>query len=236
MSRCRDRGFLDRMELWSPGPSTFPAAHPALVAIARIFEDTDLVMLDEVRSDIKRHEKPDSKPSRFSDTRDIPDVESYIENAQKAVPHASNGTEIFGCLTDTRCLIAWRWVFNAILESQGTIRDYELLPWEQAKAKANEILNLGEAALEIYDSYGCDELISPEREGVSAGIEARLRILGSFETIYSRPSDNDRQTGRTPSCHTFKRAFNIFYHTRRKGIEARRNASRCREHNDVSIC
>ena len=229
MPRRRDRGFLDALELWSPRAATPRAAPAAFVTIARNFEQIDRVMLDEIRADTERR-----SPSRFSDIRDR-DVTNYIQDIQQGTSHTSSEAVLFSYLSDYQCLTAWGWVHSALLEHQGEPRMFEPLTWRQARSRSNEILDLATAVLETYDSDECRDLLVPGREGVDAGVEAKLRKLCSFNTIYCRPTQGDENRGnRGPGNHKFYVLLDQFFAERRENAKAKRKANYARAHPNVS--
>ena len=229
MPRRRDRGFLDALELWSPRATTPRAAPTALVTIARTFEQIDRVMLDEIRADRER-----KSTSRFSDIRDR-DVTSYIQDIQQGISHTSSEADISAYLSDYNCITAWGWVHSAVLEHQGSPVEYHQLRWIQAKSRANELLHLAEAVLETYDSDECRDLLIPGREGVGAGIEAKLRKLCSFNTLYCRPTYGDEARGNPgPGNHNFYILFDQFFAERRQNARAKRKVNYARAHQNVS--
>ena len=239
MPRRRDRGFLDALEFWSPRAAKPKAAPAAFVTIARTFELIDRVMLDEIRADIERNQQPGASVSRFSNsrlvtrTRDITsqDVLSYIHNVQQGTSHTSSEVDVFAYLSDDNCITAWGWVHGALLEYQGNSDKHHHLPWTQAKSRANEILDLAGAVLETYDS---DELLLPRHEGVGAGIEAKLRKLCSFNTIYCRPTYANEREIPGPGNHNFYILFNQSVNERRENTKAKRKANYVRAHQNVS--
>ena len=102
MSRRRDRGFVERLGLWSPNPSTPRIAPSAYVTIARIFEQVYRVMLDEIEEDILRCVQPEDEShpqpfstSRFINLRTHKDSESYFEDVRKGISHISSDTDTF---------------------------------------------------------------------------------------------------------------------------------------------
>ncbi len=239
MPRRRDRGSVERLELWSPNPSTPRIAPSAYVTIARIFEQVDRVMLDEIEEDILRCVQPEDEShpqpfstSRFINLRTHKDSESYFEDVRKGISHTSSDTDTFAYLTDTKCVTTWSWVHSAVLKHQDDSDLCFHLSWTQAKARANEILNLALAVLETYDS---DEYqAQPGRESVGAGIEAKLRTLLLFDTIWSRPTSTNTETHTDPSNHEFARSFNQFLRDRKDTIKARKRAGYDRTHQTVS--
>ena len=241
MPRRRDRGFLDALELWSPRAATSKAAPAAFVTIARTFEQIDRVMLDEIRADIERNQQPGHLASRFSDSRLISrirditsqDVSSYIHNVQEGTSHTSSEADVSAYLSDDNCIAVWGWVHGAVLEYQGRSDEHHLLPWIQANSRANDILDLARAVLETYDSDECQDLLIPGREGVGAGVEAKLRKLCAFHTIYGRPYV-DEGSLRSPRDHDFYILFNQFINERRENTKAKRKANYVRAHQNVS--
>ena len=242
MPRRRDRGFLDALELWNPHAATPKAAPAAFMTIARTFEQIDRVMLDEIWADIERNQQPGHPASRFSDSglisrhRDITsqDVSSYIHNVQQGTSHTSSEANISAYLSDDNCITAWGSVQGAVLEYQGRSNEHHLLPWIQAKSRANEILDLARAVLETYDSDECRDLLIPGNEGVGAGVEAKLRQLCSFNTIYCRPTYEDERGKLGPGNHKFYLLFNEFFAERRENVNAKRKADFVRTHQNVS--
>ena len=251
MPRRRDRGFLDGVELWSPRGTAPGAVPPAFATIARTFEQIDRAMLAEIRADIERNVQPSegsTKPltstSRFSDTffrgtlysdtQAHEDVERYIEDIEKGISHTSSEADNSAYLTNSKCVTAWSWVHSAVLEYQGRSDHHYLLSWTKAKIRANEILDLALAVLETYDSDECRDLLVPGREGVGVGIEAKLRTLSLFNTIYSRPTYEDDKNKHSPGNHAFDILFNRFLVDRREDIKARRKTRYARTHHNVS--
>ena len=229
MPRRRDRGFLDALELWSPRAATPRAAPAAFVTIARNFDQIDRVMLDEIRADTERN-----STSRFSDIRDR-DVTSYIQDIQQGTSHTSSEADVSAYLSDYSCITAWGWVHSAVLEHQGRHDEYRNLRWIQAKSRADELLHLAEAVLETYDSDECRDLLIPGREGVGAGIEAKLRKLCSFNTLYCRSTHSDELRGNPgPGNHKFYVLLDQFFAERRENAKAKRKANHARAHQNVS--
>ena len=218
----------------------------AFVTIARTFELIDRVMLDEIRADIARNQQPGASmtqpASRFSDSRlvsrfwDITsqDVSRYIHNVQQGTSHTSSEVDVFAYLSDDNCITAWGWVHGAVLEYQGNSDKHHHLPWTQAKSRANDILDLARAVLETYDSDECRDQLIPGREGIGAGVEAKLRKLCSFHTIYCRPTIVDETSKHRPPDHDFYILFNRFINERRETTKAKRKANYVRAHQNVS--
>ncbi len=241
MSRRRDRGFVDGLELWRPSLSTPRVAPTAYVTIARLFEQIDHVMLDEIEEYLRGREQLESgslrEPLAVPERpwsiyiRQHKESESYIEDIRKRTSHTSSETDTFAYLTDATCVMTWSWVHSAILRRQGHSNQYQTVSWTQTKARANEILNLALAVLEVCDSDDYQDLLIPKREGISAGIEARLRTLLLFDSIYSRPnSENMNNTGN----HEFIQSFDRFLRDRKDTLKATRKARSDRTHQNVS--
>ena len=231
MPRRRDRCFIDALERWSPRAATPRAAPAAFVTIARNFEQIDRVMLDEILADIRRNAL---LPCRFKDIQDK-NVTSYIQDLQRGTSHTSSEADVSAYLSDYDCITAWGWVHSAMLEDQGkSSNEHRLLPWIQAKSRANEILDLARAVLETYDSDECRDLLVPGRESVGAGVEAKLRKLCSFNTIYSRPTYEIERGQNVPLHHSFYVLFNQFFADRRENIKAKRKAHHIKAHQNVS--
>ena len=233
MPRRRDRGFLDALELWSPRAATPKAAPAAFVTIARTFEQIDRVMLAEIRADRDRRSNSPFSSHRLDNIRDW-DVTTYIQNVQQGTSHTSSDADISAYLSSCECITAWDWVHNAVLEYQDRSDMHHLLPWTQAKSRANDILDLSRAVLESYDSDECRDLLIPGHEGVGAGVEAKLRKLCSFNTIYSRPSFENEKQKTSPGNHSFYILFNQFLTERRENTKAKRKANYIRAHQNVS--
>lgn len=241
MSRRKDRGFLDGMELWSPRPVSPTAAPSAYVLIARTFEQLDRVMLDEMQEDIERcsplskdSSQPRTRTSRFSDMRSHKDSESYVEDAKKGNSHTSSKKDTLANLTDTKCLTAWSWVHRAILEYQGGSDVSYRVGWIEAKARANQILNLALAVLEAYDSDQRQNLQESGHEGVDTGIEAKLRTLLLFDSIYSRQAIEEAKKELFPRPHTFTSSFERFLLYRKDNSKFARKEKYARAHQNVS--
>ncbi len=235
MSRRRDRGFLDSMEPWSPRATAPRAAHPVFVAIARTFEQIDRVMMDEMRADIERNTASQFHvDTRYRNTQAYKDVRSYIEEIEEGVSHTSSEADASAYLTDIKCVTAWGWVHSAILDYQGDRLHSSLLQWTKAKARASEILDLVSVVLETYDSDECRDLINPEREGIRAGIDTKLRTLCFFNTIYSRPTTYDDQNLKVPSSHESYLLFNDFLKGRKENTKARKKERHAKTHQNVS--
>ena len=240
MPRARDRGFLDAMELWSPRAATSRIAPIAYITIARTFEQIDRAMLDEIQDDILRRSQPgdDSTQqptsiSRFNDLRAHKDTESYVEAIRKGTSHTSSETDVVAYLEDTECLTAWSWVHRAVIEHQGASANYAL-PWRHAKARADEILNLAQGVMETYCSDECQDLTIHGGERVDAGIEAKLRTLLLFDSIYSRAFLDDINSYHPLQSHQYKLLFDKFLRVRKDKVKARRNKRDDRTHQNVS--
>ena len=231
MPRRRDRGFLDALELWRPHTATPRPAPAAFVTIARTFEQIDRIMLDEIVADVERIGRDKSRFSRpqLDETRDS-DVISYIADIQQGTSHTSSDADASAYLSDYNCITVWGWVYSTVLERQGRSDQYHLLPWIQARSRANELLNLARVVLETYDSDECRDLLTPGREGVGAGIEAKLNKLCLFNTIYCRPY----YTNKSPVYHTFNILYNQLFTERRENTKAKRKADHFRAHQNVS--
>ena len=241
MPRARDRGVLDAMELWSPRTTTSRVAPIAYFTIARTFEQIDRAMLDEIQDDILRRTQPgdDStqRPtsiSRFNDLRAHKDTESYVEDIMQDTSHTSSETDVVAYLNDTKCLTAWSWVQRAVLEHQGESLQFSAVPWTHAKARADEILNLAQGIMETYCSDECQDLIIHGGERVGAGIEAKLRTLLLFDSVYSRPTYEDTRNQHISPSHRFKLYFDDFLRGKRDRVKARRNRKDDRTHQNVS--
>ena len=235
MPRRRDRGFLDALELWRPRTPTPRAAPAAFVAIARTFEQIDRIMLDEIVADVERNGLGNSRfsRSRMNDIRDS-DVISYIEDIQQGTSHTSSDADVSAYLSDYNCITAWGWVQGAVLERQGGSNEYQALPWIQAISRANELLDLARVVLETYDSDECRDLLTPGRECVGAGIEAKLNQLSSFNTIFCRPDSENQKSNTALDWHIFYVVFNQFFAERRENTKAKRKADHVRAHQNVS--
>ena len=243
MPRTRDRRFLDRTELWSERTSPSGAAPTAYVAIARTFARIDRVMLDEMQEDRRRCGQPHEESSRrrrttlasrFDDMQAHPDVESYFEDVKERISHPSSEIDVLAYLADTKCLTAWNWVCNAVLENQGSTDTSDLPSWTQAKVRAKEILHLAQAVLETYDSDEFQGLVHAGSEGIDAGIEAKMSTLALFERIYCRPTNADITNKKFPLCHPFDRALSEFFLRRKNKIKARKAARYAKTHPKVS--
>ena len=234
MPRRRDRGFLDALELWSPRAPTPKAAPAAFATIARTFEEIDLVMLDEIKADGLETSASPFIRNRLPESRDR-DVMSYIQSVEEGTSHTSSEADVSAYLSDYKCITAWSWVHGTLLEKQGPSNTHYRLEWARTKSQANELLNLARAVLEIYESEKCQDLLIPGREGVGAGIEAKLRKLSSFDTIYRRPTDDAERNHIGPiNHHSFCTLFNQFITERRENTKARREANYARAHQNVS--
>ena len=240
MSRRRYAGTHDPAELWRPSSSLSPSASTAFVTIARIFEQVDRAMLDEILADIERHIQPGEEStqprksiSRLSDTKAHEDVGGYIEDIKTGISRVSIERDTLAYLTGLKCETAWSWVYTAVWEHQST-RDP--LRWNQAKARSNEILHHAQAVLDIYDSDECQDLLEPGREDVGASIEAKLRTLLMFDSIFSRLTDHDHERGRTPVHHPFKLSFDAFILARKNQVKADRKEKYAITHQNVSKC
>ena len=234
MPKRKDRGILDELERWSPCATTPRAVPAAFVAIARNFEQIDRVMLDEIRADKEERSNSRFNDTQLKDVRGHRDVTSYIQAIQQGTSHTSSEEDVSAYLSDYQCLTAWGWVHSAVLEHQGRSDQEHLLSWIQAKSRANEILDLARAVLEIYDSDECRGLLIPGREGVGACVEAKLRKLCSFDTIYRRPSYGDDKRQTCPAAHSFHIMFDQFIVERRENTKAKRKANNVRAHQNVS--
>ena len=241
MPRARERRFFNGMELWNLQASPSGAGHTALVTIAQIFEQIDRVMLDEMQDDMRRHAQPNKESterstsaSRFSDMQADKDPEIFFEDVKKGISHTSSETDILAYLTSINCLTAWSWVFKAVLEYQGRSDHSHLLPWSQASDLAAHILDLARAVLEIYESEKYQDLTFPGREGVDAGIEAKLRTLLLWNRIHSRPTYEDTKNGRLAGSHSFWFSLGNFFSRRKEEAKAKKSASDVRAHQKVS--
>lgn len=233
MPRRRDRGFLDALELWRPRAPTPEAVPAAFVTIARIFQQVDCVMLDEMRANTK--ERSDSRFNSDTDAFRDKDVTDYITTIEEITLDTSSEARVSAYLRDCYCTTAWGRVHSAVLERQGDSKEHHSLRWIQARSRANELLDLAKAVLETYDSDECQDLLIPGREGVGAGIEAKLRKLLSFNTIYSRPTyENERAAQPGPGNHNFYALFNDFTAERRENTKAKRRVNYARIHQNVS--
>ena len=205
MFRRRDRGLRNGMELLSPRVIPPRVAPTALMTIVRTFEQIDSIMLDEMQADIERRMEPsnESTQGRFS-TSPFYDTqahsENYIQDIKRRISHTSSEIAVFAYLADSRCVTAWSWVCNAVVKFQGDSNNCFHVQWAQAKAQANEILNLASRVVEEYDSDECQNLLSSLEE-VGAGIEAKLTTLLSFDSIYSRQTIEDIKIHHYPPHH-----------------------------------
>ena len=233
MPRRRDRGLIDAWERWSPRAAPPKAAPAIFVTIARTFEQIDRVMLEEIRADKDRAESSRFNSSRLDNIRDT-DVTSYIQKIQQNTSHTSSDADVSAYLSDYNCITAWGWVHGAVLEHQGATTEARYLSWTQARSRANELLDLARVVLEAYDSEECRDLLIPEREGVGAGVEAKLNKLSSFNTIYCRPDYDEKRQNTGPGNHTFYYLFNQFFAERRENTKAKRKADHVRAHQTVS--
>ena len=235
MPRRRDRGFLDALELWSPRTPIPRAAPAAFVTIARTFEQIDRIMLDEILADVEQNGLGKSRfsRSRMDGTRDR-DVISYIDSIQQGTSRTSSGADVSAYLSDYNCITAWGWVHGAVLKRQGRSNEYQFGSWIQTKSRANEFLDLARVVLETYDSDKCRDLLIPGREGVGAGVEAKLNKLSLFNTIYCRPSYEDQLSNTVPGNHTFYILFNQFLAERRENTKAKRKTDHISAHQNVS--
>ena len=232
MPRRRDRGFLDALELLSPRTAPPQTTPTAFVTIAHTFEQIDRVMLAETRADRDRRS---TSRFRFSlENNPDGDVASYIQNIQQGTSHTLSDAHVFAYLSDCQCMIAWDWVHGAVLEHQGDSHMNMNVAWVQAKFRANEILDLASAVLEAYDSNECQDLLVPGREGVRPGIEAKLRKLASFNTIYCRPSYEEQRSNTGPGNHTYCALLNQFFAERMENTKTKRKANYIRAHQNVS--
>lgn len=230
MPRRRDPGFLER---WSPLIATSKAVPAAFVTIARTFEQIDRVMLDEIKADVKERSDSRFRTDQLLEPRDR-DVTSYIRSVEEGASRASSEADVAAYLSDYSCIIAWGWVHSALLERQGHSNHHYMFQWTQAKSRANELLDLARAVLETYDSDECRALLVPGREGVGASIEAKLRKLCSFNTIYCRPTYDNGRSQSAFDNHSFHELFEQFIGERREIVKAKRKANYVRVHQNVS--
>ena len=205
------------------------AAPNAYVTIARTFEQIDAVMRDEIRNDIEW-----TSTSVFNNLREHRESESYVEDIKTGTSHTSSEADTLAYLTDIKCVTVWTWVHRAVLKHQGDVNHSNHASWEQAKARANEILNLALEVLQIYESDEYRDLHVPGREGVGAGIEAKLRTLSLFESIFTRPTANDVQKDRLPSNHGFYYSYSDFLRQKRYEITVKRQERNARIYGNVS--
>ena len=233
MPRRRDRGFLDALELWNQRVGTPEATSAAFVTIARTFEQIDRVMLDEIKADVKERSDSRFSSDQLREIRDG-DVTSYIQNVDEGTSHTSSEADVAAYLSDYNCITAWGWVHSALLEHQGHANYHYSYQWVQVKSRANELLDLARAVLDIYDSDKCRDLLVPGREGVGASIEAKLRKLCSFNTIYCRPTYDNERIQTTPDNHPFLTLFEQFIGERREITKAKRKANFVKAHQTVS--
>ena len=233
MPRRRDRGFLDALELWRPRAAPAKAAPAAFVTIARNFEQIDRVMLDEIQADRKGRTDSRFSGNRLRESRDR-DVISYIQSVEEGTHHTSSEADVSAYLSDYKCITAWGWVHSLLLERQGHTNSHYHLNWTLAKSQANELLNLARAVLDTYDSDECQDLLIPGREGIGAGIEAKLTKLFSFDTIYGRRTHEDEKSHTIPGTHMFNILFNQFMAERREDAKAKRKVNYARAHQNVS--
>ena len=71
--------------------------------------------------------------------------------------------------------------------------------------------------LEIYGDDEYQDLAIPERKDVDAGIDANLRALLIFDSIYTRPSYDDGKTDKKKHWpHPFYSSFSDFLSERKK--------------------
>ena len=236
MFRRRDRGLRNGMELLSPRVIPPRVAPTALMTIARTFEQIDRIMLDEMQADIERRMEPsnESTQGRFStspfyDTQAHTDSENYVQDIKRSISHTSSEIAIFAYLADSRCVTAWGWVFNAVVKLQGDSEDCFHVQWGQAKARADEILNLASRVVEKYNSDECQNLLS-SREEVGAGIEAKLTTLLSFDNIHSRQTIEDIRKHHYPPHHEFY----LILSDRNREIKAKRKERYTRTRQIVS--
>ena len=227
MSRRRT-AYPDGIELLNQRTIS-KAAPNAYVTIARIFEQIDVVMRDEIQNDIEW-----TSGSLFIDLREHRESESYVEDIKTGTSHTSSEADTLAYLTDTKCVTVWAWVHRAILKHQGEANHCFLASWELAKARANEILNLALEVLQIYESDGYRDLHVPGREGVGAGIEAKLRTLSLFESIFTRPTADDVKGARHPYDHEFHIRYVHFLRRRRYETTVRRQERNARIYENVS--
>lgn len=205
-------------------------------------------MLDEMQADIERRTEESNRPqtstSRFSDTllsdtryrntQTYKDVISYIEDVKKGPSRASIDRETFAYLTDLKCETAWSWVYNSVWEHQSSSSLERGLQWAQAKARSNEILTFAQAVLDIYDSDESQDLLEPGRENVGARIEAKLRTLLLFDSIFSRLTKDETRWNRTPVHHPFKSSFYAFSLAKKNRVKVDRKIRYATTHQNVS--
>lgn len=242
MSRRRDRGFL--LETLPLGKSSLyrPITAPtAYVHIARTLEQLDRVMLDEIQNDIRRcltpaedSSQPPVSTSPFSNVGAHDESDSYVQDIKKGTSHTTSETDTFAYLSDTKCVTTWSRVHYAVLKSQGDSLRSSDVSWTQAKARANEILSLAQAVLEIYEDDDCQNLRIPGREIIGASIEAKLRALHLFDAIYSRPTNLEENRHTIPNSHEFIRSFDRFLVGRKEKTKAGRKERYVRMHRNVS--
>ena len=108
-----------------------------------------------------------------------------------------------------------------MLEHEGASVHYYTLPWIHAKVRANEMLNLAQRVLEIYCSNECQNLTIPGGGRVGAGMEAKLRTLLLFDSIYSRPTVEDIKKHHVTQTHQLTLFFDNFLHARRNKVKLR---------------
>lgn len=250
MSRRRYPAILDPIELGRPSSSPARSAPTAFESIAHKFEQIDRAMLDEMQADIDRRAQhgeesnhPQTSTSRFSDTllsdtrysdtQTYKDVKSYIEEVKKGASRASIDRETFAYLTDLKCETAWSWVYNAVWEHQND-RLHGGPQWAQAKARSNEILTFALAVLDIYDNDESQDLLEPGRENVSAGIEAKLRTLSLFDSIFSRLTEDQKSRHWSPVHHAFKSSFDAFLLAKKERVKGDRKERYATTHQNVS--
>ena len=242
MSRRRDRGFLlGTLPLGTSTPYPPTTAPTAYVHIARTFEQLDRVMLDEIQNDIKRclppardSSQPPISTSPFSNVGAHDESDNYVEDIKKGTSHTTSETDTFAYLSDTNCVMTWSRVRTAVLKSQGDDLRAGDVSWTQAKARANEILSLAQAVLEIYENDDCQTLRIPGREIVGASIEAKLRALYLFDSIYARPTNLETNSRTIPNSHEFVRSFDRFLVGRKGKTKARRKERYVKTHRNVS--
>lgn len=172
--------------------------------------------------------------TRYRNTQTYKDVISYIEDVKKGVSRASIERETFAYLTDLKCETAWSWVYNAVWEHQSPSSLENGLQWAQAKARSNEILTFAQAVLDIYDSDESQDLLEPGRENVGAGIEAKLRTLLLFDSIFSRLTKDETRWNRTPAHHPFKWSFDAFSLAKKNRVKVDRKIRYATTHQNVS--
>ena len=227
------------MDLLSPGTTPLKKANVAFLKMAKAFEQIDQEMLYEMQDDITRCLQPSDErhagvwsSSRFSDTQ--PNKDIGVEDIKRGVSLILSETGTTNYLANTTCLTAWSWVYQVLLAYQGSSSHHHLMPWSQAKSRANTILNFAQAVLEIYETEICQNLIKTGHENVGVGVELKLRALLSFHDIYARPAFEETKAGRFPLRHNFPSEFSDFVIRRRQETKLSKKEMTARTHQDVS--